>query len=408
MDEYALRRKTQTEKRWTFVVNCLFFGIIIGLFYFFANPAMGVLFPVFFALFLGVVLQRPVNFLTKKTKLPRKLWAVLLVLLITSAVVLLLVFVGLRIYEEFKSFFEYIREATEDFDIKAWLAGLSEKLSDALPGKLSETVMPYIEDFISDFGSSDAESGGSKGISSALTGLLSSLPSSVFSKAKQIPTMLISAVVSIVLACFFTIDYNSLKDSLFARLPLKTGRRLKDTKRVLFTTMKKMLRAYALITLITATEVYIILTVLRLAKVFDSNYIFVISVITAIVDIVPVLGTGTVFIPWAVYSLFTGRIGLGIGLLIGYAAITVIRQVIEPKLVAGQVGLSPVITICSMYIGGRVLGALGIFILPLTVMFIKLLSDEGIIEIFATREAKNDSLTEETESIGDTKQDKPE
>lgn len=73
---------------------------------------------------------------------------------------------------------------------------------------------------------------------------------------------------------------------------------------------------------------------------------------------------------------------MGIGLLVIYAIISVIRQIIEPKLVAGQVGISPIITIIAMYIGIKVFGAIGIFILPFIVIIIKLLNDEGIIHIF--------------------------
>ena len=66
----------------------------------------------------------------------------------------------------------------------------------------------------------------------------------------------------------------------------------------------------------------------------------------------PVLGTGTVIFPWAVYSFIVGNYGLGIGLLVIYAVITVIRQIIEPKLVAGQVGLPPIATIIAIFFFG--------------------------------------------------------
>ena len=92
------------------------------------------------------------------------------------------------------------------------------------------------------------------------------------------------------------------------------------------------------------------------------------SIIIALIDIVPVLGTGTVMIPWSIYSFVTGEIGMGIGVLVIYAIISVIRQIIEPKLVAGQVGISPIITIIAMYVGIKVFGAIGIFILPFIVI----------------------------------------
>ncbi len=113
--------------------------------------------------------------------------------------------------------------------------------------------------------------------------------------------------------------------------------------------------------------------------VYNGGYIAVLSLVTALVDILPVFGTGTILIPWAAYLFITGNIPLGIGIAVIYAVVWIVRQVIEPKLVAGQVGLPSIVTIMAMYIGVKIFGALGIFILPLTVIFIKLLIDEGVI-----------------------------
>jgi predicted PurR-regulated permease PerM len=118
---------------------------------------------------------------------------------------------------------------------------------------------------------------------------------------------------------------------------------------------------------------------MRLIGVYSGSYIVIIAFVVSIVDIVPVLGTGTVLIPWAVYSLISGRVGMGIGLVILYAVITVLRQVIEPKLVAHQVGLPSIVTIMAMFLGARIFGAFGILLLPLTVIVVKLMLDEGII-----------------------------
>ena len=112
-----------------------------------------------------------------------------------------------------------------------------------------------------------------------------------------------------------------------------------------------------------------------------SGYVFIISALTAVIDIVPVLGTGTVLIPWALYNFISGNYSLAIGLLVIYACITVIRQVIEPKLVATQLGLPAFLTIVSMFIGSQIFGVIGIFILPITIVMLKLLNDEGIISI---------------------------
>jgi predicted PurR-regulated permease PerM len=159
----------------------------------------------------------------------------------------------------------------------------------------------------------------------------------------------------------------------------RKGRNLVKAKNTLTKGIGKLVKAYATIMFITFTEVFLGLNLMKVIGVYDGSYIFVISLAICIVDIIPVLGTGTIVIPWAIYSFVTGNIGTGIGLVILYAVITVLRQVIEPKLVASQVGLPSIITIMAMFLGARVFGPFGIILLPLTVIVVKLMLDEGII-----------------------------
>ena len=98
-------------------------------------------------------------------------------------------------------------------------------------------------------------------------------------------------------------------------------------------------------------------------------------------------------------TLIIGNYPLAIGLGIMYAVITVIRQIIEPKFVAGQLGLPPFLTICAMYIGLKTIGVLGMFIAPMIIIMLKLLNDEGIIHLWKpikeNKEAEEAPPTEE-------------
>ena len=147
----------------------------------------------------------------------------------------------------------------------------------------------------------------------------------------------------------------------------------------------KWVRSYALILFITFCEIFLGLSILKAAGLYTGGYIFVIAVCTALLDILPVFGTGTVLIPWAVFSLITHKIGLGIGLIIIYALITVIRQVVEPKLVSANVDMHPVVTLMAMYLGLQIFGVIGLIILPITLVVIKTLNAEGIIHLWSRR-----------------------
>ena len=87
-------------------------------------------------------------------------------------------------------------------------------------------------------------------------------------------------------------------------------------------------------------------------------------------------------IPWVVIELVQGNVMLGVKLLLLYAFITVVRNILEPKIVGESIGLHPVLLLISIYVGGTILGPMGIIIMPFTLIVIKKLNDAGHIHVF--------------------------
>ena len=374
------------EKRRSFIINTVFVVIIVGLFYLAIKYALGIVWPFVVAFFLAMLLQRPVNFLSTKTPLKRGISSVIMVLFVLVIVGSILGLIIGRIVIELKGFFDYLLIKMEDApafvdQIQAWL---SDTFS-FLPKSLHESIMTATENFLNRLmgieakASADAIQAESSGIDFSL---LSSPLGAVWGTAKQIPMIAVGVLVCVVSCCFMTTDYRTLRDMILSQLSQKRQSAVIRTKQVTFSTLGKMGKAYSIILFVTFMEMLLGLSFLKLIHVYNSGYIFAIAFITAVVDIIPVLGTGTILIPWALWSLFTGDVGLGIGLLVVYAIISVIRQVIEPKLVASQLGLPPFVTIMAMYIGSQLFGFIGLFLLPITIMLLKVLNDEGVIHIF--------------------------
>ena len=96
----------------------------------------------------------------------------------------------------------------------------------------------------------------------------------------------------------------------------------------------------------------------------------ILAIVIAIVDVLPILGTGTVLIPWAIFAFVSSDIRLGIGLLVLYGVTLVVRQLVEPKIVGSTLGIHPLLTLASVYIGLELLGFIGIFAGPLVALFI--------------------------------------
>lgn len=388
------------ERKRKFIIDVVYIAILIALFYIFLHYGFGLFMPFVFAFFVAICLQRPVNFIVKKTPLKRGIVSTLLVLLLVFLAITAVSLIGARIVSEFKGFFQFLMSKFENvpdliIQIKKWFADNLNFLPDTVKTSISDAITNFLHNtFVS---AEEVE----KSSSSFSVGSLVSPLMSIISSAKQIPFVLVGILVSVITCCFMTSDYPNIRDFILHQFPEEKSKKISQAKHLVFSFLGKMGKAYALILTITFVELVIGLSLLSVMNIYTGGYIVIISLLTAIIDIIPVFGTGSVLIPWAIISFITGNYAQGIGLLVLYAVITVIRQVLEPKLVAGQLGLPPFLTLMAMYIGSQLFGVLGIFLLPLSIITIKALNDEGIIHLYKPLKKKEDATVKIKE--GDTK-----
>ena len=371
----------KTQKRWSFIVNVLYFGMIIAAFLLFMKYAFSVVFPFIAALLVAALLQRPLKFITGKVKFASKgVVSALLSVFVYAVILGLFALIGVRIISAAKDyitgFIDRCSTSGDVFDVIK-TAYLDLELASMLPAEVNNAVTSGIDALREFIVSGD--------IVSTITSNLTKLISPIGSAISKVPNALIGFIVSVVAACFMTATFDDIKSFVLRQFSEENQKKLIRAKRIVISSVGKMIKAYTSIIIITTAELFIGLGTLKLLKIFDGSHIIWLCLIIALIDIIPVLGTGTVMLPWSVYSFITGNIAMGIGLLVIYALITIIRQVIEPKLVAGQVGISPVVTIMAMFLGVKIFGAMGIFILPFIVIIINLLNEEGIIHLFKNK-----------------------
>ena len=114
--------------------------------------------------------------------------------------------------------------------------------------------------------------------------------------------------------------------------------------------------------------------------VLKIPYGFLWAVLVALVDAVPVLGTGTVLIPWAVISFLQGNSSLGGGLMAVYGIASLVRTVMEPRLVGKSLGIDPLLSLIAVYIGFRLWGFIGIVLAPVSVALLKSMLESGLFQ----------------------------
>lgn len=402
---------TDVERKKKAIINIIYIFMIIALGFLFVRYALGVCFPIVCAFFIATILQRPKNFLTRKTFFKKGAASVISLFLLIFIVVSLIALIGVRAVSEISGFIDYVTIQIQHIDVLVTnIENAVMNFIGNLPAFLSETLTESVTTIFTQI--REYLAGQSTELTDSITGSLGSAfsfswittpLSGVISTAKQIPSILIAVVITLVASCFMTSDYDEIMGFIKRQFPEEKRKDLSRAKVLLKTTLSKMAKAYALIMTVTFTEMFIGLSVLKLAGIYSSNYAVIIAIVTAIVDIIPVLGTGTVLIPWALYNLIVGNFGLAIGLAVIYAVITVIRQIVEPKLVAGQLGLSPVVTISSLYLGLKIFGVFGMIIAPILVTMLKVLNDEGIIHIWKSSKAEAEEQNKAKEEIEATK-----
>lgn len=360
------------EYKKKFIINFMYLAIVCGLYFVIVKYALGYIFPFLFAGALAMWLQRPINKLIKKFHLSSHgPISFVLVLLIIVIIVLVIVVVCTAIVGELKDFFTFL--FGQFSSINEMLQALQKaaiSVVNKLPGSIRSSASNYIIGFFTKLTSSE---------SALNTSALAAPLSGAWSLIKSIPSALLAFLITIISCFFMTTDYVNIRNMFLGFFPEERRKKLIYTKRTIGKAIGKLIRAYLLIMFITFSEMFLGLYLFKILGFYTGGYIAIIAFVTCVIDIVPVLGTGTIVLPWALYNIFFGEVNLGIGLIVLYIVISVIREIIEPKLVAKQADLPAIVTIMAMFVGAKVLGVFGLLILPLTIIVLKLMYDEGII-----------------------------
>ncbi|MBR4141902.1 MAG: sporulation integral membrane protein YtvI, partial [Firmicutes bacterium] len=262
-----------------------------------------------------------------------------------------------------------------------WFGSLTTIYAENIEPALLQ-VMDWYENLVASIDPAHAAQAESIGnnILGSLASWVASLSRSLVGYAQRLalgtPKFFISLIFCIVSTVFLSMDYPNITYFFLGQFPEKSQQTILEAKNYLLKTIGGMLKSYGLIMFITFCELNI---GLRIIGVEDAT---VLSLIIAIFDILPALGTGGIMIPWVVIELVQGNVMLGVKLLLLYAFITVVRNILEPKIVGESIGLHPVLLLISIYVGGTILGPMGIIIMPFTLIVIKKLNDAGHIHVF--------------------------
>ncbi|TNJ66680.1 sporulation integral membrane protein YtvI [Paenibacillus hemerocallicola] len=338
----------------TIVLIVLGIGFLYGLF------TIGM--PFLMAIAIAMFLETPIVAMMRVFRLNRIVSATivctLFTLLLFGAVYLIGAGVVSQLVEIWKKtptfleeFDRYFRDATER----------TQLFYNSLPADAAKQLQTGLEHGVST-------------LTNSISGIIGGISSYFLNAAKAVPNLFVAFVVFMVALYLMSYSLPVLKNQFTGLFEEKSRGKVEDVLGNLRSSVIGFLRAQIILSALT----YIVsLTGLLILRV---EYPLAVALLIVIVDVLPILGTGSVIVPWAAFVLIKGEMGLAIGLLILFVVITIFRRIVEPKILGDSIGIGALPTLVGLYVGFKLMGVVGLFLGPIVIMIYKEMRKVGLLQ----------------------------
>lgn len=341
--------------------SLLVIGALLGT-YLLVSFTMPLVYPFVIGWLIAMLIEPMVRWLNKKAKIPRWAGVTLILLLLLSLLLTLIIFLVAEIVVELTKLADFLPVIFDKVG-QTFVQTFTKENTDVR--RIIDTVQTYLEknpEHEQRISQSIQENIGviaDKG-SEFITGILVAIGQFI----SNLPYLITVLVFITLAALFIGWDWPRLRKKILWVIPVD----IQKTIRTILTDLKKALlgfvRAQLALVTITAVIMLIGLTILKVP------YAFTIAFIIGLVDLLPYLGVGAVLVPWIIYLFLTGNLQWAIGLSITYGIIITVRQFLEPKLVASSIGIDPLLTLISLFVGLKLFGMIGLILGPVTVVIL--------------------------------------
>lgn len=337
------------EKKQKFIVNIIFYGLIVVLLWAACKFVLPVLIPFIVAFVISSLIRIPVKKLYGGSEVKNKIISVVTCIIFYVIVFFVLAIASINLYNTISDFLVSVPALYQDNIVPALnlVADLIEQTLASMDAGIAVEIDNLFQESVNNIGEyiKTFSVNAVKFISGSLA---------------EIPGFIIKLIITIISTFFCMIDYDKILKLFRKCIPSGREEAVLNLVKYFKSTILIYLKAYSLLFLLTYVELSIGFTILGIP------YAPLIGLLVAIFDILPILGVGGILLPWAVVLFVMKEIPMGIGMLILYLVITFIRNTAEPKLVGKQIGLHPLATMIFMYLGLKFLGFLGMFLFPVT------------------------------------------
>ncbi len=311
---------------------------------------------------IALIANKPVQFFEEKLKIKRKAMSAVVIVLVLLVVILILYGIVSVLAKQAIDFVQELPDKWEE--IKSEFTDSEEGIG-ALYDNLPKDVKNIVQKIGNGLGNS---------VGTLVAKIGTPAVTAIGNFALSIPNLIICAIMCVLSAYFFVADKGYINTFCKRVVP----KRIQERYKIVSSSLSKAVGGYVLAQL--KIEFWIYLMLVAGFFILDVDYVLLVALGIAFLDFLPFFGTGTVMVPWAIMGIINRDYFMAIGILVLWAVTQLVRQLIQPKIMGAEVGLSPIPTIFLLFIGYRVGGVLGmIAALPIGIIIINL-NNEGVFD----------------------------
>lgn len=357
---YDISYWTRVLKRILYVVFILlglYIGLKLSIFYM----------PFLIAFIISLMIEPTIKYIMKKTKLTRRTSSIIIFVIVLFIILGSLTWLIITLFSESSSLLQglndYVGKAHQIFDDFM-------KSFDFDKIHLSDEILGVIQN-----STGDILNNASNWVRNLLTGLINIVTS--------LPSIAICIGITVLALYFICVDKIYILDQIEHHLPKLWVKKIGIHLRDLIKTLGGYLKAEATLILVSFIISLLGLYILKICG-FNVQYPLLMALFIGFVDALPILGSGTVMVPWAIICGLNGDLKLGIAIIVLLVIMSIIRQLLEPKLVSKNIGVHPIFTLIAMYTGFKIIGIIGLLVGPIVLIIVKnifaSLIDQGVFK----------------------------
>ena len=324
-------------------------------------PLLSLLSPFVLALILSWGLHPLVRMLQRRLNLSRKVLTLILLILVLGLAGGVLFGLAWMAVEQVQALFLNWEAVVEGIlsaldGVMDWLGGFEG----VVPGDWlapGEGLTKMVEDWV-------------RGID--LSGWIRVVADQAPSMVGRVSAFVVATIVFLMASYFITSDYPRLRFLITDRVPGPAREFCREVRRIFMGAFGGYLKSQLILSFV----VFLILAVGFL--VIGQPYGLLLAFGFAVLDFIPIIGSGTVMVPWAVVDLITGNYLRAVQLMVIWGVIALFRRLGEPKILGDQTGLSPILSLIGIYVGMQLGGVLGMILGPVLLLVLINLGKLGI------------------------------